>query len=120
MRSHPLCEGKVREGEKVTGYLFGLFSQTAPVAYVKFIGARSSHRNKGIGRLLYEHFTGIARESGCKELKAITSPADEGSVAFHRRLGMELLGEPDERGIPVVKDYGGPGVDRIVFLKKIA
>ena len=28
----------VKEGEKVIGYLVGLFSQTAPVAYVKFIG----------------------------------------------------------------------------------
>jgi hypothetical protein len=30
----------VKEGEKVVGYLFGLFSQTAPLAYVKFVGVR--------------------------------------------------------------------------------
>ena len=108
-----------KEGEKVIGYLFGLFSQTAPVAYVKFIGVRRSHQKKGIGQQLYEHFTDFAKTKGCKELKAITSPTNKGSVAFHRRLGMELLGEPNEEGIPVVRDYGGPGIHRVVFRKKI-
>jgi hypothetical protein len=35
-----------KEGEKVIGYLFGLFSQTAPVAYVKFVGVRQSYQRK--------------------------------------------------------------------------
>ncbi len=109
----------IREGEKVVGYLFGLFSQTEPVAYVKFIGVRQSHQKRGIGRKLYEHFTKFAKTKGYTELKAITSPANLGSVAFHRSIGMELLGEPDEEGIPVVKDYGGLGIDRVVFRKKI-
>ncbi len=108
-----------REGEKVIGYLFGLFSQTAPVAYVKFVGVRSSHRKKGIAKSLYEHFIYYARERGCKELKVITSPANKGSIAFHRSIGMELKGEPDEDGTPIVRDYGGPGVDRVVFYKWI-
>ena len=109
----------VKEGEKVIGYLFGLYSQTAPAAYVKFVGVRQAYQKKGIGRRLYEHFTDIAREKGCTELKAITSPTNEGSIAFHKRLGMELVGEPDEKGIPIVRDYGGPGVHRVVFKKKI-
>ena len=110
----------VKEGEKVVGYLFGLFSQTGPVAYVKFVGVRRAYRETGIGRMLYEHFTEIAREKGCTELKAITRPSSKVSIAFHRSLGMELLGEPDEDGTRVVRDYGGPGMDRVVFLKKIA
>ena len=32
---------------------------------------------------------------------------------------MELQGEPDENGLPVVKDYAGPGQHRIVFRKAI-
>ena len=109
----------MKEGEKITGYLLGFYSQTAPVAYVKFIGVRQSHRKRGIGRRLYEHFIRIAKTHGCNELKAITSPGNKGSVAFHRSIGMELLGEPDEEDIPVVRDYGGPGIDRRVFTKKI-
>ena len=109
----------VKEGERVVGYLFGFISQTAPVGYVKFIGVRRSHQRRGIGRRLYERFTDFARSKGCAELKAITSPTNKVSIAFHRRLGMELLGEPNEEGVPVVKDYSGPGIDRVVFRKKI-
>jgi hypothetical protein len=33
---------------------------------------------------------------------------------------MELCeGEPDENGIPVIRDYGGPGIHRVLFRKKI-
>jgi hypothetical protein len=108
-----------KEGKKVVGYLFGFISQTEPVGYVKFIGVRRSYQKRGIGRLLYEHFTEFARAKGCRELKAITSPQNKVSVAFHKSIGMELLGEPNADGVPVVRDYSGPGIDRVVFRKKI-
>lgn len=109
----------VKEGEKVIGYLFGFYSQTSPTDYVKFVGVRASHRKRGVGRILYEYFIVIAKGKGCVELKAITSQNNEISIAFHRSLGMELLGEPNEEGIPVIKDYAGPGNDRVVFRKDI-
>ncbi len=109
----------VKEGEKVIGYLFGLFSQTSPTAYVKFIGVRASHRKRSVGRTLYEYFIALTKEQGCSELKAITSQNNKVSIVFHRSLGMELLGEPNEEGIQVVKDYAGPGADRVVFRKDI-
>lgn len=108
-----------KEDEMVIGYLFGLFSQTAPVAYVKFIGVRRSRQRKGIGRRLYERFTEFAKAHGCQELKAVTSPTNKVSIAFHQGIGMEFIGEPDEEGIPVIRDYGGPGIHRVVFRKKI-
>jgi L-amino acid N-acyltransferase YncA len=109
----------VKEDEKVIGYLFGFYSQTSPTAYVKFIGVRASHRKRGVGRALYEYFIIIAKDKGYIELKAITSQNNEISIAFHRSLGMELLGEPNKAGIPVIKDYAGPGNDRVVFKKDI-
>ena len=108
-----------KEGDKVVGYLLGLLSQTGPVAYVKFVGVRRSHQRQGIARQLYEHFTRYARTRGCTQLKAITSPGNRTSIAFHRGIGMKLLGEPNEEGVPVVRDYSGPGIDRVVFLKKM-
>jgi GNAT superfamily N-acetyltransferase len=109
----------IKEGDKVIGYLFGFISQTAPVGYVQFIGVRRSYQKRGIGRRLYEHFSDFARTKGCNSLKAITSPPNKVSIAFHQRIGMELLGEANEEGVPVVRDYGGPGIDRVVFRKKI-
>jgi len=108
-----------KEGDRVVGYLFGFISQTDPVGYVKFIGVRRTYQKRGIGRKLYERFTRFAKEKGCKELKAITSPANKVSVSFHKSIGMRLLGESNAEGMPVIKDYSGPGIDRVVFRKKI-
>ena len=109
----------IKESNKVIGYLFGLYSQITPTAYVKFVGVRSSHRKRGVGRALYEYFIDVAKRQGSSELKAITSPNNKISIAFHQSLGMELLGEPNEDGIPVMRDYAGPGNDRMVFRKDI-
>ena len=109
----------IKDGNKVVGYLFGFISQTEPVGYVHAIGVRITHQRKGLGRQLYTHFTEFARKNGCKELKALTTSGNKTSISFHKSTGMELKGEPNEEGIPIVKDYSGPGQDRVVFCKKI-
>jgi GNAT superfamily N-acetyltransferase len=108
-----------KEGEKVIAYLFGFISQTAPVGYIHAIGVRRSHQRKGLGRRMYDHFTEFARSNSCQELKALTSTGNATSIAFHKSIGMELVGEPNEDGIPIVRDYSGPGIDRVVFHKRI-
>ena len=109
----------MKENDIVVAYLFGFISQTAPVAYVHLIGIRNSHKRRGLGRRLYEHFSEYAIKQGCKELKAITTPANHASIAFHKSIGMILNGEEMENGIPVIKDYSGPGQHRVVFSKPI-
>jgi GNAT superfamily N-acetyltransferase len=109
----------VREDGRVIAYLFGFWSQTEPVGYVHLVGVRRSHQRRGIGRRLYGRFEERARAHGCTALKAITSPINAESIAFHRSLGFSLEGEPGEHGVPVVPDYFGPGQARIVFHKPI-
>ena len=108
-----------KEGQQVLGYLFGFISQTSSVAYVHLIGVRRSYQGQGLGRRLYEHFIEFAKAKGCKELKAITTKNNGVSIAFHKSIGMELIGEADKEGIPIVRDYSGPGQHRVVFSKKI-
>jgi GNAT superfamily N-acetyltransferase len=110
----------IRESGQVIAYLFGFPSQTEAVGYVHLLAVRRSHRRRGLARRLHDHFVASARSAGCREIKAITTPTNSGSIAFHRGIGMELVGVPNEEGIPVVKDYSGPGQDRIVFRKRIA
>jgi ribosomal protein S18 acetylase RimI-like enzyme len=105
----------MKEDGTVVAYLFGFFSPTEPVAYVHLIGVRRSRQREGLGSHLYAHFMNLARARKCTAMKAVTTPDNAQSIAFHRRLGMQLLGEPNERGIPVVRDYRGPGEDRVVF-----
>ncbi len=110
----------IEDAGKVAAYLFGFFSQTEPVGYVNLIAVREGYQAQGLGRQLYEHFIDAAAAHGCTHMKAITSPTNSASIGFHTRLGMTLLGEPNEQGIPVVKDYHSPGHDMVVFSMKIA
>jgi ribosomal protein S18 acetylase RimI-like enzyme len=109
----------IRDGSQVLAYLFGFPSQSEPVGYVHTIAVRASARRRRLAQQLFDHFVGFARQRGCTHIKAITTPTNVGSIAFHKSLGMELLGEPDVDGIPVVPDYAGRGLARVVFWKAI-
>ena len=109
----------IRDDGRVVAYLFGLFSQTQPVGYVHAIAVRASARRRRLAQRLYGHFVEYARRRGCTHVKATTRPSNAASIAFHKSLGMQLLGEPNEDGIPVVPDYSGRGESRVVFWKSI-
>jgi GNAT superfamily N-acetyltransferase len=109
----------IRNGSRVEAYLFGLISQTEPVGYVHLVAVRASARRQQLAQRLYDRFIQFARQHGCRHLKAITTPANAGSIAFHKSLGMQLLGEPNADGVPVVDDYAGRGVARVVFWRAI-
>ncbi|HWB11686.1 MAG TPA: GNAT family N-acetyltransferase [Pirellulales bacterium] len=109
----------VRNGSCVAAYLFGFVSQTEPVGYVHLIAVRDSHRRRGLGQALYARFAEVARRRGCSRLKAITTPSNSLSIAFHRSLGMRIVGAKTADEVCVVRDYAGPGEDRVVFERSI-
>ena len=109
----------IRSGSQVVAYLFGFVSQGEPVGYVHLVAVRASARRRGFAQQLLGRFVEFARPHGCKHIKAITTPSNLGSIAFHKSLGMQLLGEPNSDGIPVVPDYMGRGTPRVVFWKAI-
>jgi hypothetical protein len=109
----------IRDSARVVAYLFGFIAQTEPVGYLHLIAVRASARRQRLGEMLVAHFADFARHHGCKHIKAITTPANAGSIAFHKSLGVELLGEPDAGSIPVIRDYAGSGQPRVVFWKAI-
>ncbi|MFJ8914174.1 GNAT family N-acetyltransferase [Amycolatopsis sp. NPDC102389] len=90
-------------------------------AYIHFVGVDPELRGQGTARHLYTTFFQRAAEAGRTEVRAVTSPGNTGSIAFHRAMRFTL--EPGDRtvdGLPVHGDYDGPGQDRVCFLKKIA
>jgi GNAT superfamily N-acetyltransferase len=109
----------IRSGNKVIAYLFGFLSQTEPVGYVQLLAVRQGYRRQGLGKKLYHHFERYAVEHGCRRLKSITSPVNTLSINFHKNIGMMPAGEPGEADVPIIKDYSGPGKDRVVFIKDI-
>jgi GNAT superfamily N-acetyltransferase len=110
----------IKYGNCVAAYLFGFLSQTEPNAYVHLVGVRTAYRRQGLARRLYDHFVAFAQTQGCVELKAITTPSNKDSLAFHRAWGMESTGKANRDGIPVIENYAGPGQDRVVLRKKLS
>ena len=106
----------VKEKDNVIAYLFGFLSQTSSTAYVHLIGVHKSKQNMGIGTKLYNNFISYAKLNDCTKLKAITSPTNVSSINFHKKIGMNLIGNKNSDGIEVIKNYSGNGQDRIIFL----
>jgi len=93
-------------------FLVGILSPSDPEqAYIHFAGVAPGARGRGLGRLLYEEFFALARADGRREVRAVTSPANTGSVAFHRSMGFAVTGP--------VPGYNGPGQDLIVFRRRL-
>jgi predicted GNAT superfamily acetyltransferase len=94
--------------DAVMGFLVGFHSpQRADEAYVHAVAVAPQHRATGLARRLYMRFFDEAHAAGRTVIRAVTSPVNEGSIAFHRRLGF-AVSEP-------IRDYDGPGLDRVTF-----
>ena len=98
------------EDGELAGFLCGFRSQTHDdEAYIHFAGVRPDRRASGLGRALYERFfEAVAPRS---VVRAVTSPANERSIAFHRALGFEV-----ER---VDETYDGRGQARALLVKSL-
>jgi ribosomal protein S18 acetylase RimI-like enzyme len=109
-----------RDGE-LAGFLVGFRSQSRPgEAYIHFVGIHPGERGRGLGRDLYERFFAAVRARGCDRVRAVTSPVNRGSVAFHQRMGFAIepgVAGPD--GIAVAAGYDGEGQDRVRFVKQL-
>jgi len=97
---------------KLVAFLIGFISQTDPEeAYIHFVGVAPAQRGSGVGRELYERFCSVVGAEGVQRVRCVTSPVNEGSVAFHTSLGFTV-----ER---IAEDYDGPGEDRVLFVKQL-
>ncbi len=108
------------EGDLI-GFLVGFHSPSDDrEAYVHFVGVDPKRRGESVGRKLYQRFIEDARVAGCRVVRAVTSPMNAGSIAFHRSLGFSVEEGPVQRnGIWVHPDYDGPGEDRVKFRLEI-
>ena len=97
------------EGQ-LAGFLIGFLSQADDEeAYIHFVGVDPARRGAGVARALYERF--FAAVAPRTIVRAVTSPVNERSVAFHRALGFEV-----ER---VDEDYDGRGEARVLLVKRL-
>ncbi|MEU3623249.1 GNAT family N-acetyltransferase [Amycolatopsis coloradensis] len=112
----------LEDEDGIRAFLVGFYSADNDVeAYIHFVGVDPKLRGQGAARRLYTTFFQRAAEAGRTEVRAITSPGNTGSIAFHRAMGFTLeTGDRVIDGLPVHTDYDGAGHDRVCFHRKIA
>jgi ribosomal protein S18 acetylase RimI-like enzyme len=95
---------------RLAGFLIGFLSPADPsTGYVHFIGVDPSTRRSGLGGALYRRFFDDMSRVGARTIRAVTSPVNATSIAFHTALGFTVS--------PVVGDHDGPGHDRVCFTR---
>ena len=100
-----------RDGD-LAGFLIGFLSPSVrDAAYIHFVAVDPRSRGTGLGRLLYERFFGLAAADGRRVVRAITSPVNSGSIAFHTAMGFTVTGPVD--------DYDGPGSAKVLFERRL-
>jgi len=106
---------------RMTGFLVGFLSPRRPrEGYAHFMGVDPAWHGRGIGRLLYEQFFGLCRAQGRDTVRACTSPINRASVAFHQKMGFDLVpGDDQSEGIPFIRDYNRPGDPKVEFVKRL-
>jgi RimJ/RimL family protein N-acetyltransferase len=74
------------DGELVA-FLVGFLSQSNPDdAYIHAVAVAPAWRGRGLAASLYERFIAVARRHGRRRIRAVTSPVNATSIAFHERL----------------------------------
>jgi GNAT superfamily N-acetyltransferase len=107
---------------QLVGFLLGFLSQSYPSdAYVHFVGVHPDYRFLGLGKRLYERFFAIARLHGRQRVRAMTSPNNAASIAFHLHLGFDIdEADGEVAGVGVCLNYAGPGEHRVLFARGVS
>jgi phosphinothricin acetyltransferase len=89
------------EDGEVVGYAHSLPWRSKP-AYERTVEStvllRPGSEGRGIGRELYGRLLDEIREAGAHRAYAIIALPNDGSIAFHERLGFRAVGVLDEAG----------------------
>ncbi|SET74913.1 hypothetical protein SAMN05421676_107173 [Salinibacillus kushneri] len=111
----------VENDSEIIGFLIGFLSQSQHnEAYIHFIGVNPKYRKQGIASKLYKLFFEEVRKHGVNTVKCITSIVNKKSISYHTRIGFSIVpGDKEIDGINVHSNYGGKGIDRVLFVKEI-
>lgn len=108
------------DGE-IVGFLIGFLSQSEKdAAYIHFVGVNPDYRKMQFGKQLYHKFFIEVQKHDRSVVRAVTSPVNKGSIAYHKKMGFEVeKGDKDVDGVSVFTNYDGLNQDRVLFVKKM-
>ena len=109
-----------KDGE-IVGFLIGFLSQSnSDVAYIHFVGVNPEYRKNQIGKQLYNEFFNVVIKNNRNIIRAVTSPVNKVSIAYHTKMGFNIeTGDKEVDGVSVFSDYDGVIQDRVLFVKKV-
>ena len=111
----------IEKGDSLTAFLIGFLSQSKiNEGYIHLVGVHPNYRGVGIGAFLYHRFFKICKENNRDTVRSCTSPVNKGSIAFHGKIGFNILkGNAEIDDVQVSLDYNHPGDTKVLFEIKI-
>lgn len=106
---------------QIIGFLIGFLSQSdKDSAYIHFVGVSPEQRKTKIGKHLYNEFFKVVKNNNRNVVRAVTSPVNKVSIAYHTKMGFDIEnGDKEVDGVSVFSDYDGPDQDRVLFVKRV-
>ncbi|SEL60293.1 GNAT family N-acetyltransferase [Streptacidiphilus jiangxiensis] len=96
----------------LAGFLIAFLSPSlAQEAYIHFVGVDPALRGSGLAGRLYREFFAEAAAAGRDVVRAVTSPVNHGSIAFHTAMGFSVTGPVD--------GYNGEGSSLMLFERRL-
>jgi ribosomal protein S18 acetylase RimI-like enzyme len=109
-----------RKGQLVAFFIGFLSQSKKDEGYIHFAGVHPSFRGIGLGAHLYDKFFAHCRENQRRVVKSCTSPVNKGSIAFHTRMGFDIIpGDTEIDGVDVHLNYNRPDDSKVLFVKAI-
>jgi predicted GNAT superfamily acetyltransferase len=111
----------IEKDDNLTAFLIGFLSQSRiNEGYIHLVGVHPNYRGTELGRFLYHRFFQICKENNRDTIRSCTSPVNKGSIAFHRKIGFNILkGDAVVDDVQVSLDYNHPGDPKVLFEIKI-
>ena len=109
------------ENEEIIGFLIGFLSQTRQQeAYIHFAGVNPKFRRQGVGRALYGRFLETVKTLGRWQIRCVTSPVNQQSIAYHLSIGFQIEpGDQQAERVSYHHDYDGVGEHRVLLIKQL-
>ncbi len=105
----------------LAGFLVGFQSPDHPAeAYIHFVGVNPKARRQGLAARLYKAFMQAMQARGVDIFRCLTDLDNIPSQGFHAAQGFKTeTGEAVRDGVRYHPDYDGPGLHRVVFVRRI-
>ena len=105
----------------LTGGVLACINQNKPdELYVDQVAVQREWRGRGVTGHLLEAVGAEARRRGCQRLWLSTDPANPATRAWPRYGFAPLPGNDEVNGLPVTRDFKGPGKHRAIFERRLA